>query len=94
MLRLLRKVPNNYYGLLMVLVGLGAGLRMIDPEKTGETWLCFDKGCVTTQGYTILLITLICAVWLVVLEIRRQLRLHRARKRRKNLSNSSRVASY
>ena len=79
MIRLMRKIPSNYYGLLTVLVGLGAGLGMIEPDRGGKTWLCFDGGCITTQGYTVLTISIVSGVWLVVLEVRRLRRINRRR---------------
>jgi len=75
MIRLLRKVPGNYYGFLTSLVGISAGLRMVNPERKGNTWLCFDGGCVTVQGYTVLVISMTALVWLIVLEVRRQRRM-------------------
>jgi uncharacterized membrane protein YcjF (UPF0283 family) len=87
MIRQLRKVPSNWFGLLTVLVGLSAGMGMV--RKTGGgTWLCQDGGCVSVQGYTIIVLSVISGCWLIYEEIRRLLRLRHIRKLKLRKANS------
>ncbi len=82
--RLLRKIPDNWFGLLFLLVGVAGGLKLIDPKHDGNTSLCFDSGCVTIQGYTILVVCVVGFCWLVYLEAHRQIRMRKKRLRQKD----------
>ncbi|MEM6396049.1 MAG: hypothetical protein AAF741_06850 [Bacteroidota bacterium] len=56
MLKTLRSLNFGWIMILMGLCAIGTGLNMVDPSSSGKTWLCFDKGCVTVQGVSVVVL--------------------------------------
>ncbi|MEM8585104.1 MAG: hypothetical protein AAGF87_12580 [Bacteroidota bacterium] len=65
MLKTLRSLNFGWILIVMGLCAIGAGLNMVDPSSIGRTWLCFDKGCVTVQGVS----ALVLGVFIVIVGI-------------------------
>ena len=52
---MLKKIRSLHVGWILVILGVGssyAGISMTDKTSNGITLVCFDSGCVTTQGYS------------------------------------------
>lgn len=51
----LKRIRNINLGWFLVLMGCGfilTGLSMTSDPTKGNTFLCFDAGCVTVQGFS------------------------------------------
>ncbi|MEM7573439.1 MAG: hypothetical protein AAF433_11085 [Bacteroidota bacterium] len=56
MIKTIRDLNFGWIAIVMGLCAFGAGLNMIDPDAGSRTWLCFDRGCVTIQGISVIVV--------------------------------------
>ncbi len=86
MLKWIRNIGGGVTGLFFAFCGLGIGYAMLTDAGRGKTLLCFDKGCVTIQGATVMALSCLVICGLIFMQMNRywrQWRYLRRKARRK-----------